>query len=328
MNIYLTLDHELYFGPKHGTVESCMLKPGDELLKIGEETGARMTFFVDAGFLVKLNEYRAKYSTLDKDYKALERQLQRMTEQGHAVQLHIHPHWEDCHYDGQQWQIDVSRYKLADFEEKDIQEMMTRYRKQLEQMSGQPVLSYRAGGWCLQPFSKVKQAFLENNIQIDSTVYPNGHFESEHYYYDFRNVPAKKRWRFDDDLCVESVNGQFLEMPIASMKTGPLFFWQLFLWGRLDPKNHKPIGDGYPIPTPGWRKKVLTSSSNNCVSLDGYFATQLKRAVRHHEQLRQGDDLVVIGHPKACTWYSLKVLRKFILKHRDRHRFVTFNDIL
>ena len=241
--------------------------------------------------------------------------------------MHIHPHWEDSHYDGDQWAIDVKRYKLADFEKSDINRIVKQYKEALESITNKPVKSYRAGGWCLQPFSKVHQAFVENGLQLDSTVFGGGHFESEHYFYDFRNIPNKSRWQFEDDLCIEQEGGRFLEIPIGNQKIGPLFFWQLFLWGRLDPKNHKPIGDGYPIPTPGWRKKVLTSTSNNCVSLDGYFAKRLSKAARLQQRAGK-EDLVVIGHPKACTWYSLKKLQQFIEKHNKSHKFITFNDVI
>ena len=75
MNIYLTLDYELYFGAKHGTVEGCMLQPTRELIRIGKETGARMTFFVDIGFIIKLDEHREKYPQLQEDYDKLVNQL-------------------------------------------------------------------------------------------------------------------------------------------------------------------------------------------------------------------------------------------------------------
>jgi hypothetical protein len=325
MNIFLTLDYELYFGDRHGTVEGCMLQPTRELIKIGDATGARMTFFVDVGFLIKLDEFSSEFPQLKQEYALVAIQLRELVAKGHDVQLHIHPHWEDCVYDGTKWNIDVTRYKLDDFSEEEIRRIVRSYKEKLEEISGQKIQSYRAGGWCLQPFSKVKQAFEENGLVLDSTVFPKGHFESEHYFYDFRNAPEKSRYRFDDDLCVANENGQFWEFPIGHDTIKPLFFWRLFFWGRLDPKNHKPIGDGVPIPTPGWRKKVLSQTTNHCVSLDGYFATRLGKAVRKR---KKETDLVIIGHPKACTWFSLKTLSKFVAKHAPAHNFITFSKVL
>ena len=173
----------------------------------------------------------------------------------------------------------------------------------------------------------MRDVFEELGIRLDSTVFKGGHFESKHYYYDFRTCPEKTRWQFDSALCEEEVNGKFLEIPITSRKSNPLFFWRLFLRGRLDPKNHKPIGDGFPVATPGARKKVLTRFTTNPVSLDGYFATQLSKSLREVKRKKQGQDMVVIGHPKACTWYSLKQLQKFIEKASKSNQFKTFSEV-
>ena len=117
MKIYITLDYEIYFGENHGTVEKCILSPTEELIRIGERTGGKFVFFVDIGFLVKLDEYRKKFPVLEQDYQAVTGQLKRLSELGHDLQLHIHPHWEDSYFNGEKWVINVKRYKLSDFSE-------------------------------------------------------------------------------------------------------------------------------------------------------------------------------------------------------------------
>lgn len=325
MKVFLTLDYELYFGEKYGTVEQCMLQPTRELMKISKATGACMTFFIDVGFIIRLEEAVKEHPQLQGDLDGIINQITQLVAEGHDCQLHIHPHWEDSFYDGKQWQIKVDRYKLADFSDEEVDRIVREYHGCLSRLTGKKIDSYRAGGWCLQPFSKVRKPFEVLGIRKDSTVFPGGHFESEHYFYDFRNCPDKSRWTFSDDL-VKEQNGPFLELPISSKKTGPLFFWELFGWGRINPKDHKPIGDGYPIPTPGARKKMLTKGMLHSVSLDGYFAKQLPKALRQLERSGK-EDMVVIGHPKACTWYSLKQLKKFIERHKDQHQFLTFADV-
>jgi len=173
----------------------------------------------------------------------------------------------------------------------------------------------------------VKNAFLKAGIKLDSTVFKEGHFDKGGYFYDFRNCPDKFKWRFDDDLCEEKLKGAFLEMPIGNINIHPLFFWRLFGMGRLDPKNHKPIGDGYPIPSPGLRKKYLTQRNNHVVSMDGYFVNLLSKSVKKYK--REGaEELVVIGHPKACTEYSLKKLEKFISSNKDKLKFEPLSVLL
>src|ERR1043166_4528695 len=157
MNIYITLDYEIYFGEQHGTVEKCIIYPTSELIRIAETHDVRFSFFVDCGFILKLDEFRGRFPVLEPDYKKITEQVRYLSSTGHDIQLHIHPHWEDSHFDGNKWIIDTRRYKLADFNEIEIADIVTRYKKVLTDLTGKKIFAYRAGGWCMQPFSRIKK---------------------------------------------------------------------------------------------------------------------------------------------------------------------------
>jgi hypothetical protein len=325
MNIYLSFDYEIYFGENPGTVDKCIIYPTTELIRIAEKYNARFSFFVDCGFLIKLNKYRKNYPQLENDYAAIVTQLSYLSRTGHDIQLHIHPHWEDSYYDGKKWIMDVSRYKLADFDEAQIEDIVYRYKKELTTITGKEVFAFRAGGWCLQPFDKIKNAFVKHQITLDSTVFRNGFYRSENYHYDFRAAPEKDLYRFENDPTQESKTGFFTEMPIAAIRNSPLFFWILFLLGRKNPYFHKPLGDGRAMAAKGYRKKLLTSFSNNPVSVDGYNArllgTALKRCIK-----KKFNHFVIIGHPKALSRYSLQKIEQFIDKNNAQHHFITYTQ--
>jgi hypothetical protein len=327
MNIYITLDYEIYFGENPGTVEKCILFPTNELIRIAEKHEVRFVFFVDIGFVIKLEEFGKKYPQLANDYNKLIEQLKYLSSSGHDIQLHIHPHWEDSYFNGEKWKIDVKRYRLADFTEPEINEIVKKYKKELDNITGKKSIAFRAGGWCLQPFSKLQKVFKEENIKIDSSVFRNGHFFSEQYSYDFRNAPEKDLYKFEDDVLIEDPNGFFTEVPISSIKNSPLFFWKLFLLGRKDPFLHKPLGDGRAMPAPGYRKKLLTRVTNNPVSLDGYNSHLLQKALLRLQR-REKRNMVIIGHPKALSRYSLKMLESFIETNKKKHTFSTFSELL
>lgn len=323
MNIYITLDYEIYFGENHGTVEKCIIHPSSELIRISEKHNVKFVFFVDCGFVLKLDEFRKKYPVLEADYQKLVSQIKYLSDTGHDVQLHIHPHWEDSIFNGEKWLIDVSRYKLAAFSEPEIADIVSRYKKVLTDITGKPVFAYRAGGWCLQPFSKLKAAFVANGVTLDSSVFRNGFFESNEYSYDFRNAPDKDIYRFEDDVVVENKNGTFTELPISAIRNSPLFFWKLFLLGRKNPYMHKPLGDGRAMPAPGYRKRLLTQFTNNPVSVDGYNAELLERSLSHLQKQNK-QHMVVIGHPKALSRHSIIKIEAFIKNNKDKHSFTTF----
>ena len=62
MNIYITLDYELFFGPKSGTVNKCIIEPIEKLLKIVDPLNVKIVCFVDSGYLLALEKQMEKYS--------------------------------------------------------------------------------------------------------------------------------------------------------------------------------------------------------------------------------------------------------------------------
>ncbi|MBY0427559.1 MAG: hypothetical protein K2Q22_18125, partial [Cytophagales bacterium] len=273
---------------------------------------------------IQLKKYSEKYPNLQEDYKSVTNQIIKLCKLGHECALHIHPHWEDSIHDGQKWIINSSRYKLKDFEVQEAQVLFKKYADFLWQITGNHSPSYRAGGWCIQPFVHIKNAFIENGIKIDSTVFIGGKNQKRSYYYDFTNCPSATKWKFNNDLTKEIVDGQFIEIPISSRIYSPLFFWRLYILGRLFPKIHKPIGNGRPISDGGSKLEILTKYSLKPISSDGYFASSLLNSLSKIE--KKGNEMVVIGHPKACTLYSLKKLDEFIGKAKISHNFKKIQD--
>jgi hypothetical protein len=326
MNIFITLDYEIYFGENHGTVEKCIIYPASELIRIAEKYDVRFSFFVDCGFILKLDEYRKKFPQLESDYKVITEQVKYLADTGHDIQLHIHPHWEDSFYNGEKWIIDVKRYKLADFNETDIADIVYRYKKVLTDITNKHIFTFRAGGWCLQPFSKLKKSFVENGIALDSSVFRNGFYSSEQYSYDFRNAPDKDIYRFENEPEIEVRDGYFTELPISAIRNSPLFFWKLFLLGRKNPYLHKPLGDGRAMAAPGFRKKLLTKFTNNPVSVDGYNANLLEKSLGRLLK-RNFEYMVVIGHPKALSRYSIQMIEEFVKKNKNKHNFATYSKM-
>ena len=327
MNVYITYDYELFFGNPTGSVEKCIIEPTNLISELANKAGVKMVFFIDVGYIKKLKEYKQQFPKVEKDYQLVINQIKDLVKQGHDCQLHIHPHWEDCTHNGTDWNMVVNRYKLVDFSDSEIENIVVEYKQILENITNKAVVAYRAGGWCLQPFSRIKKAFEKAGLKLDSTVFPGGKNTKGNYYYDFTNVPNKDKWCFSDDLCVEDVKGEFIEYSISNYQYSVWFFWRLFVLGRLQPKLHKPIGDGYPIPSVGMKKQMLTKGMTLSAGVDGYFATKMSRVVKRNK--RKGwDETVFIGHPKATTYFALKQLEKFINTHKNKVNFKTFNEVI
>ncbi|WP_300665013.1 hypothetical protein [Fluviicola sp.] len=326
MQVILTFDYELFFGTATGSVQKCMIEPTDRLLDLSRRFQIPMVFFVDVGFLIRLSEAKEKFPELQTDFNHIASQLQEMERLNGEVQLHIHPHWEKSYYDGEKWVVVTDgAYKLSDFPDAEAESIVRKYHAFLSSLIKNKITTYRAGGWCIQPFSQIEQVFRELGIVCDSTVFPGGKFESEHYQFDFTKVqPFSNPYRFQSVVTEVVLNGHFLEIPIASWEFSPLFYWRLYIWGRLNPKDHKMIGDGSFLAQPGRKKSVLLNKTWNHVSSDGYYASMLKKQVKCYKK-REVKTFVVIGHPKGMTRYSLKKLESFIADTKTSHEYVNYS---
>jgi hypothetical protein len=324
MNVFLTFDYELFFGSASGTVQKCLIEPTNRLLDLSRKYHVPMTFFVDIGYIIALERQLNDFSILKMDYDLVIDQIQEMIVAGCDVQLHIHPHWEKTHFDGEKWRfVTKNAYKLADFEAEERARIIRTYKSKLDSIIGRKTHTFRAGGWCIQPFNQLEKLFQELEIKYDSSVFPLGHFEAGEYSFDFRNAPTKDQYRFQNDVCTENENGFFTEFPIGSYRYSPLFYWKLYILGRLNPAAHKMIGDGIFMSQPGRKKQVLTHFTWNHASTDGYYASKMVKITEIAFKKRQ-QNLVFIGHPKSCTQYSLNLLNRYLAKYNSRCKFTHF----
>ena len=323
MKILITLDYEVYFGKNTGSIDECIIYPSKILSDIAENYKAKLIFFVDAGYLLKLKEYVKKYKHFQKDYDKIINQLKEFVKLGHSIQLHIHSHWETSYYNGEEWSIDYSHYKLQSFSETEISEIILKYKNELENICNIEVYAFRAGGWCIQPFNKIKDALYKNNIKVDSSVVPNNYSGS----FDFRNSPPKTFWNFYLDPTSEEVDGSFLEVPISSIKVPNLFYWKLLLSKTIKTEDNKTLGDGIPLnPDSKSIAKWLLLGNYSTVSIDGLKSSLLLKALDNYvDEYSDEDYFTIIGHPKSQSNYSMKKIKEFLEYSHKKHDFIDFN---
>jgi hypothetical protein len=308
----LTLDHEVFFGNPVGTVDRCMIEPVTYLLDRVEPLGVKLTLFVDAGFLIATKgEGRA-----DRAHSRVARQLTELIALGHDVQLHIHPHWEDSRYHSGTPEMVTRRYRLHDFTPLDRNRIVALYQDALEDVVDMPVFAYRAGGWCAQPFSEIGDALRSRGIWLDSSVYYKGRSVDEGREFDFAAAPNEDLWRFQEDPLVPTGSGDFVELPISSVRLGPPFYVATKVRLAMADSNGLPHGDGKPLAhSAGFAFDKLSRWTWSPATLDGGKARLLPRA--HRAITNRGGKLMnVTGHPKSMSRDAVELLCQF-LEHRD-----------
>lgn len=219
--IILSYDYELFFGKCSGTVKKTIIEPTETLMSAMENCGLRGNFFVD--YLMFWALENQNDSLTRRDLQLLKRQVADMVLRGHRVELHLHPHWIDAKYNGDgTWDFsDFTHYSLSSLDEQTIMQLFKDGAEYLNNLAQEiipdyRVCAFRAGGWAVQPFDKLKKAFKETGLSIDSSTSHGIYKYMIDSYYDFRDSPNKSFYFFNDDVCKEESNGEFREVPITS----------------------------------------------------------------------------------------------------------------
>lgn len=317
----LTLDYEIFFGSRHGTPQHCLIQPTDALAALASDSGLKLCLFVDAGYLSKLKQLAPQSATHNEAFNTIAKQLRRLIRDGHDVQLHIHPHWETTAFEKDSWVFDYQHYRLQSLDEDHIARIVKEYKSTLEAVAECDVFAYRAGGWCLQPFSMLEPALKQQEIWLDSTVYSHGYNPDPKRYFDFRGAPNQSHWRFNSDPLTPENEGYFLEIPISTQAISPLFFWKMALYKKLNGPSFKNYGDGSALSNDkGYYIQRLTQTTYSPVSIDGIKGRLLESAYRYHQKTNSEGCFNVMGHPKSITPDSIKQLGDFLAKHQQLQR--------
>lgn len=339
MNLYLTLDYELFLGSEAGTPENCIINPMNALCKAVEDYGARFTVFVDAAYLYRLTQLKPLSSRLSNDYNAVVTNIKELNNRGHDIQFHFHPQWiySEWDEDNQKWKLDYTHYKLSDMDRVLLIQSFTQAKQILDTIIGKKTIAFRAGGHCLESYDNYIELFEENGILIDSTVLKGQCNLSPKRFYDFRNIDAVNTvYNFSSSIQKEDVNGKFIEVPISFCKWNKLHYLLSSMRSRM--MNYSPqiyYGDGISFgnsiekKTIGHKNKITARlapiKSTACSS--GPYSVWLMDIFAYAKK-RNWQNLVFIGHPKDETDASIRNLGDFVASVYKQCDFKTMRDLI
>lgn len=319
--LVVSQDYELFFG-RSGTPQKCLFEPCDALLRVADELGLRITFFVDVGMLLAMRRLSSDDRGLALQADQISRHVEQLAGDGHEIALHIHPHWEDTRIVDGHWQFAGTRYQMRDFPAQEQRDIVLRYARQLGEIAGTAPVSFRAGGFCVEPFEALGPGLLEAGIRVDSSVVPGMHLQDPEKGIDFRATPAPECWRFSDSPTQEDERGDFAEIPVSAQILPLLYYWGRLVRRLQGRGNAAAFGDGDS-------KRIGRIEILRRLAGAGRHA-ELSTDVPKSEQLsRQPADVgerslwQIMGHPKLLSNESLTHLREFV----DRLGFEAFATV-
>lgn len=328
MNIFLTLDYELFLGENSGTVNNCLITPMKLLIDRTRDSGVKFTIFVDAAYIYQLYRLKESNSRLENDYYLIIEHIKELAEEGHDIQLHMHPQWFFSSYVNNKWEIDKGHYKLSDLSKIELDTLFCESKRLLEEIVGKPVIAFRAGGYSIQTLDNYSKFLIDNNIIIDSSVASGQKCMTDCQYYDYQEVSGDL-YKFSNDICRENKDGLILELPITSFNQTMFSYYLYRLYLILFKISGSPFGDGVPA---GSTKKVIKYKNlfkhnyQNC-SMDFVFASLLGRAFKEAKN-NNIKNFVAIGHPKSMSPQSINYVGDFINENINSAKFLTVSDLV
>jgi hypothetical protein len=348
VKVLFTLDYEIN-GNGEGCAYDLMVEPTGRMLRLFDEYGARLTIMADIGEIFKFKEYCAARGKDDYHYQEIVSQLQQAVKTGHDVQLHIHSSYFNATHDGRRWVQDWSEYDFANLAPQRMHQMVKSGKEFLESTI-RPVCPeyrchvFRAANWSVSPSQNVVRTLLENEIQVDTSVFKYGRRDGL-VSFDYEAAASEMLpWRADANaIWRENSSGKLWEVPIYSENRRLGAFLSLnrmyrFVAGRFHRvPDHLRYKQGQPTKGAGPRQSLVKklrarhawkADFNQCTGRQLIGA--LSRGTQKHKS--RGGDLpfVLIGHSKLFTRWNERTLRPFlahVAADNSRYGFGTFASL-
>lgn len=328
--VILSFDYELFFGDRSGTVQKTLIEPTNQLLDAMDSVGFKGNFFVDWQMLKYLMAEGTERT--DVDYALIESQLKDLIRRGHRIELHIHPHWVDAKYNGDgTWDFsEFCHYSLNTFTEDEIIEMFKEGSELLTSIARQvdpdyKLCAFRAGGWAVQPFDKIKKGLLSVGIIIDSSVMPRRAIKTENSECNFLNAPEPPNsyYYFEDDVCIDNKKGSFIEIPITSTKK----YLPIKIINRL---YRYSVGTDFSTLADGTHFR-MNDIPDKWINPEGRIICTFSSHVPINplimRLLYKGDIVCFIDHPKDLSKYTCKGI-KLLSKVADSLTYCELKNII
>ncbi|MBL7920227.1 MAG: hypothetical protein JNJ40_07915 [Bacteroidia bacterium] len=324
-NLLITFDYELFLGSKSGTAKNCIIEPTNSILDLLNKYNIKKSlFFVDTVYLMRLVGVTDDESAKD-DYRLIFDQLIQVLKNGHFIFPHIHPHWLSATYnrESKQWTLkDLEKYRFHNITNEEREQLFKSsidFIKEIQKSANvfYEIDSYRAGGWCIQPFADFKPFFEKYNIKYDFSVLSNFKLLNDKFFYNFVNFPKEKIYRFNSEIENTDENGKFTEFSITNVtySNKEKVRSKLFL-KVLYKLNYHSFGDGLAVIKPEEEETIMSdsfiSNSNENIEMTSIELLTMPKLKIYKNYTRNNSYIHFITHPKMLDKHNIFCFEKYL----------------
>jgi hypothetical protein len=305
----LTVDYEL-FGSGKGDVIKHVIEPTKKMLKVFREHNVKATFFVEqleVAALLKIGENSSPLSIDFINAKLIKSQITQMVEDGHDIQLHLHPQWYNAYYSDGVWRLNFDWWRFSSLPYRTNEcgtpgrlDLLIEGKRYLEEMI-KPIKPeyqctvFRAGGYNLGLDDITKAALLEAGFLMDSSICPGFFSSGPLSNYDYTG------W-LETDCLSTNLGCGVSELPLITINSS---FFEKISFSRIysNVMNRKYKSISYSnkdkVASPEYPERIKNSNFDFCLS----SYSQIFRFVSE-AKCRELDMIILIGHSKDYSRFS------------------------
>jgi hypothetical protein len=178
-------------GNGSGDARELQFRPMRELVKIYNAHGVRGSFNAEVMQQLTFRKFESDYPELKTLADEWDEAVRETYRQGHDVQLHIHPQWQNAEYVDGRWRL-TGDWSILNYKADDAYRMMLAGKEYLENLL-RPVnpdyacVSFRSGSWCIAPSPHILNLLVKLGIVFDMSIVGGVRYETKNINLDYTN---------------------------------------------------------------------------------------------------------------------------------------------
>lgn len=176
-------------GNGSGCPRELQFRPMRELASLYNAYGIRGSFNAEVMQQLTFRKFEHDYPELKNLADEWDASVRETYSQGHDVQLHIHPQWQDAEYEDGKWRL-TADWSILNYEQDVAYQMMSAGKAYLEKLL-RPIdgayrcVSFRSGSWCIAPSPHMLSLLVKLGIVFDMSIVGGVRYETKNINLDY-----------------------------------------------------------------------------------------------------------------------------------------------
>ena len=173
IHLALVDDWELS-GNGSGDVHRLQFEPLRRLVSIYNRLGIRGSFNAEVMQQLTFRQHQDEHKELKTWANEWDDIVRETFRQGHDIQLHIHPQWQNAEYIDGRWHL-TSDWSILNYSREAAHRMLVRGKEYLENLLSDinpsyRCVSFRSGAWCIAPSPHMLELLVNLGIVFDMSI--------------------------------------------------------------------------------------------------------------------------------------------------------------